>query len=46
MYAFVCENSRDWTAMLAAAIITLVPIIAIFLFLQRCFVEAMTGAVK
>ena len=46
MYAFVSENSRDWTAMLAAAIITLVPIIAIFLFLQRYFVEAIAGAVK
>ncbi len=46
MYAFVSENSRDWTAMLAAAIITLTPIILTFIFLQRYFVEAISGAVK
>lgn len=46
MYAFVSENSRDWTAMLAAALITLAPIILMFMFLQRYFVEAISGAIR
>ena len=46
MYAFMGEHSRDWTPMLAATVITLIPIILVFLFLQRYFVEAIAGAVK
>lgn len=46
MFAFLRENSRDWTPMLAATVISLTPIILVFLFLQRYFVEAIAGAVK
>lgn len=46
MYAFVGENSRDWTLMCAAAVISIAPIIAVFLFLQRYFIEGIAGAVK
>ena len=32
--------------MLAASVITLTPIISVFIFLQRYFIEAISGAVK
>jgi raffinose/stachyose/melibiose transport system permease protein len=46
MFAFVSENSRDWTLMCAGAAITIVPIIVVFVFLQRYFIEGIAGAVK
>ena len=46
MYAFVAEYATDWTGMAAAATISLIPIIAVFLALQRYFVEGVAGAIK
>jgi raffinose/stachyose/melibiose transport system permease protein len=46
MFAFLGERTTDWTPMLAATVITLLPIIVVFLFLQRYFVEAVAGAIK
>jgi multiple sugar transport system permease protein len=46
MYAFVTEYSTDWTGMAAAASISLIPIILVFLLLQRYFVEGVAGAIK
>lgn len=46
MYAFQGENFTDWTGMLAASTISLLPIVILFLFLQRYFVEGIAGAVK
>jgi len=46
MQAFVGENSVDWPGMAAAATLSLVPIVALFLFLQRYFFEGIAGAVK
>lgn len=46
MYAFVAEYMTDWTGMAAAASISLVPILLIFLLLQRYFVEGVAGAIK
>jgi raffinose/stachyose/melibiose transport system permease protein len=46
MYAFIGENSTDWTLLCAGSVITLAPIIAIFLVLQRFFVNGLAGAVK
>jgi ABC-type glycerol-3-phosphate transport system permease component len=46
MYAFKGEYFVDWSGMAAAATIGLLPIIAVFLFLQRYFVEGIAGAVK
>ncbi|ANY07712.1 carbohydrate ABC transporter permease [Pseudonocardia sp. HH130630-07] len=46
MQAFVGENSVDWPGMAAAATISLIPILLLFLFLQRYFVEGIAGAVK
>ena len=46
MYQFVGEHSVDWTGAAAAASISLIPIILIFVFFQRYFVEGIAGAVK
>jgi ABC-type glycerol-3-phosphate transport system permease component len=46
MYSFVGMNSREWTLVCAGAAISIVPLIVLFLFLQRYFVAAFAGAVK
>jgi multiple sugar transport system permease protein len=46
MYAFVGEYNTDWTGLTAAALISIVPILALFLALQRYFIEGLTGSVK
>lgn len=46
MLAFVGTNETDWSGMAAAATISLVPVIAFFFFVQRYFVEGISGAVK
>ncbi|MFC4115123.1 carbohydrate ABC transporter permease [Nonomuraea zeae] len=46
MYAFQGEEFTDWSGMMAAATIGLLPIVLLFLFLQRYFVEGVAGAVK
>jgi raffinose/stachyose/melibiose transport system permease protein len=46
LFSFVGENNTDTTGMVAAATMALVPLIIIFLFFQRYFIDAMAGAVK
>ena len=46
MLAFVGENSTDWSGMAAAAVISLLPVVILFVVLQRYFVEGIAGAVK
>lgn len=46
IYSFQGEFFTDWSGMAAAATISLMPIIIVFLFLQRYFVEGIAGAVK
>jgi ABC-type glycerol-3-phosphate transport system permease component len=46
MYAFVGENSTGWTYVSAGAVMSILPIMAVFFFLQRYFIEAVAGAVK
>ncbi len=46
IYAFKGQFFTDWSGMAAAATISLAPIVIIFLFLQRYFVEGIAGAVK
>lgn len=46
MFAFVGENTVDWTALAAGSVITLAPIILIFVLLQRYFINGVAGAVK
>ena len=46
VYSFQGENLTDYASMAAASTITLVPVIVVFLALQRYFVEGVAGAVK
>lgn len=46
MYAFRGEYTMDWTGMAAGAIIGIVPIVVVFLALQRYFINGVAGAVK
>ena len=46
VYAFKGEYFVDWSGMAAASVITILPIIILFLFMQKYFVEGVQGAVK
>lgn len=46
LYALQGENIVDWTGIAAGGTIAIVPIIVIFLFLQRFFVDGIAGSVK
>lgn len=46
LYSLRGENIVDWTGVAAGGTIALAPIIIIFLFLQRYFVNGVAGAVK
>lgn len=46
MTAFVGEHDTDWSGMAAAAVLSLTPVVAVFVVLQRHFVESIAGAVK
>lgn len=46
IYAFRGEFFVDWSGMAAAATISLAPIVLLFLFMQRYFIEGIAGAVK
>jgi raffinose/stachyose/melibiose transport system permease protein len=44
--AFVGQHETDWSGLAAAATISLLPVIVLFLFLQRYYIEGIAGAVK
>lgn len=46
MYAFVGERTQDWTGTVAAATLTIAPVVLLYMFLQRYFIEAFAAAVK
>lgn len=46
LYSYQGQNTADYAQMSAASTISLVPVIVVFLCLQRYFVEGMAGAVK
>ncbi|WP_432888022.1 carbohydrate ABC transporter permease [Kribbella sp. CA-245084] len=46
MQAFVGETATDWSGMAAAGVISIVPVVVLFIFMQRYFVEGISGAVK
>lgn len=46
VYSFQGENLTDWSGLAAASTISLLPIVAVFLVLQRYFVEGVAGAVR
>lgn len=46
MLAFRGEHSTDWSGLAAAATLSLIPVVLLFIFLQRYFLEGVAGAVK
>jgi raffinose/stachyose/melibiose transport system permease protein len=46
VYSFQGENLTDWADMAAASTISIIPVMVVFLFLQRYFIEGVAGAVK
>ena len=46
IYSFKGEHYIDWGGMTAASTIAIVPIIILFLILQRFFIDGLAGAVK
>ncbi len=46
LYSFVGENSTGWTYIAAGAVLSIIPIMIVFFFLQRYFIEAVAGAIK
>ncbi|WP_205857368.1 carbohydrate ABC transporter permease [Phytoactinopolyspora endophytica] len=46
IYSFRGDDYSDWSGMTAAATLSTLPIIVVFLVLQRYFVEGLAGAVK
>ena len=46
MFAFLGQNTIDWTSLTAGSVITLAPIIVVFILLQRYFINGVAGAVK
>lgn len=44
--AFRGAHATDWTGLAAAIVITVLPVIVLFLSLQRFFVQGLTGALK
>lgn len=46
IYSFQSENLTSYSDMAAASTMALIPVIAVFLFLQRYFIEGVAGAVK
>lgn len=46
IYAFKGEQTIDWTGMAAAATISIIPVVVLFILLQRYFINGLAGAVK
>jgi raffinose/stachyose/melibiose transport system permease protein len=46
MLAFRGEQSTDWSGLAAAGTLSLIPVVLLFAFLQRYFIEGVAGAVK
>lgn len=46
MLAFKTEHSTDWAGLAAGATLSLIPVVLLFAFLQRYFIEGVAGAVK
>ncbi|ASJ75651.1 carbohydrate ABC transporter permease [Granulosicoccus antarcticus] len=46
IYAFKGEQSIDWSGMAAASTISVLPIVLLFIVLQRYFINGLAGAVK
>ncbi|MGI8912332.1 MAG: carbohydrate ABC transporter permease [Chloroflexota bacterium] len=46
MLSFVGEHETHWSGMAAATTISLLPVVLLFFFLQRYFIQGIAGAVK
>ncbi|GCE29346.1 sugar ABC transporter permease [Dictyobacter alpinus] len=46
LYTFSAEHATSWTLLCAGSVMSLLPIIIIFVFLQRYFIQAVAGAIK
>ncbi len=46
IYSFQGQNLTNYSELAAASTISLLPVIVVFLFLQRYFIEGLSGAVK
>ena len=46
LYVFQGENTIDWTGICAGASISIVPVIILYMFMQKYFVAGLAGAVK
>jgi raffinose/stachyose/melibiose transport system permease protein len=46
MYSFLGEYDTDWTGLTAAASISVVPVIILFISLQQFFIRGIAGAIK
>lgn len=46
LYAFRGENTVDWTGIAAGGTISVIPIVILFILLQKYFVNGVAGAVK
>ena len=46
LYAFKGENIIDWSAIAAGGVIAVMPVVILFIFTQRYFVDGVAGAVK
>lgn len=46
LIAFQGANATDWVGLAAAIVITIIPVIVLFLAVQRFFVHGLSGAVK
>lgn len=46
MFSFIGQNSTQWTYLCAGSVITLAPIMLVFVLLQRYFINGVAGAIK
>ncbi|MFE1459101.1 carbohydrate ABC transporter permease [Streptomyces sp. NPDC058735] len=46
MFSFLGENTTAWTLVCAGSVITMLPIMVVFVALQRFFINGLAGAVK
>lgn len=46
IYSLVAENSTQWTLLCAAATMSILPTVLLFIFLQRTFVNGVAGAIR
>ncbi len=46
MFSFMGEYSTDWTGMAAAACISTIPMMTVFIIFQKNFIEGLAGAIK